>query len=119
MPSVYMIVLALLLSKCLGTLAMAAAEPERITFPSADGKTDLVAYLYKPTRVSAPRVPAVVMMHGRAGAYSSAAKGIYNASSLSRRHQAWGAIWAEQGYVALLVDGSGPRGYPQGFPRFS
>src|SRR6266702_170680 len=25
----------------------------------------------------------------------------------------------ERGYVAIMVDGFGPRGYPQGFPRFS
>ena len=38
---------------------------------------------------------------------------------LSRRHQQWGHLWAQQGYLAVLVDGFGPRGYPQGFPRFS
>jgi carboxymethylenebutenolidase len=31
----------------------------------------------------------------------------------------WGELWARQGYLAILVDGFGPRGYPQGFPRFS
>ena len=64
-------------------------------------------------------MPAVVMMHGRAGAYSSAAEGDYSATTLSRRHQQWGHLWAQQGYLAILVDGFGPRGYPQGFPRFS
>jgi len=59
------------------------------------------------------------MMHGRAGAYSTNAKGRYDASTLSQRHVAWGELWAAQGYVALLVDGFGPRGYAQGFPRFS
>jgi carboxymethylenebutenolidase len=67
----------------------------------------------------ARRVPAVVMMHGRAGAYSSGADGVYDASTLSRRHAMWGELWAGQGYLAILVDGFGPRGYPQGFPRFS
>jgi carboxymethylenebutenolidase len=67
----------------------------------------------------AVRVPAVVMMHGRAGAYSSRANGTYDASTLSRRHLAWGHLWAQQGYIAVLVDGFGPRGFPQGFPRFS
>jgi carboxymethylenebutenolidase len=59
------------------------------------------------------------MMHGRGGAYSSAADGVYDASTLSRRHRMWGELWAEAGYIAILVDGFGPRGYPQGFPRFS
>ncbi|WP_315838337.1 dienelactone hydrolase family protein [Bradyrhizobium prioriisuperbiae] len=93
--------------------------PERVTFASADGRTTLVGYVFKPEGPHPARTPAVVMMHGRAGAYSSAAKGRYDASTLSRRHQAWGHHWAEQGYLAVLVDGFGPRGYPQGFPRFS
>src|SRR5579871_1089474 len=93
--------------------------PERVTFPSADGKTTLVGYLYRPARMSAPRVPAVVMMHGRAGAYSSRANGVYDASTLSLRHKAWGKAWADAGYIAVLVDDFGPRGYPQGFGRFS
>jgi len=92
--------------------------PERVAFPSADGKTTLAGYLYLPQQRRA-RVPAVVMMHGRAGAYSSAANGVYEASTLSKRYQAWGELWAAQGYVALMVDGFGPRGYPAGFPRHS
>ena len=96
-----------------------APLPERVTFMSADGKTLLVGYLYRPARMSAPRVPAVVMMHGRAGAYSSRANGVYDAATLSLRHQAWGRAWADAGYIAVLVDGFGPRGYPQGFGRFS
>ena len=28
-------------------------------------------------------------------------------------------MWADAGYIAILVDGFGPRGYPKGFPRFS
>jgi carboxymethylenebutenolidase len=93
--------------------------PERVTFRSADGRTDLIGYLYVPAQKPAARVPAVVMMHGRAGAYSTLAKGRYDASTLSQRHQMWGRFWAAQGYVALLVDGFGPRGYWKGFPAGS
>ena len=93
--------------------------PDRVTFASGDGRTTLVGYVFKPQGLHAQRTPAVVMMHGRAGAYSSAAKGTYDATTLSRRHRQWGRIWAQQGYLALLVDGFGPRGYPHGFPRFS
>ena len=96
-----------------------AAPPERVSFMSADGRTTLVGYLYRPARMAAARVPAVVMMHGRAGAYSELAKGIYDAATLSLRHKAWGRQWAAAGYIALLVDGFGPRGHPQGFPRGS
>jgi carboxymethylenebutenolidase len=102
--------------------AAVAAEdgpPDRVTFISADGHTTLVGYVFKPAHPSAPRGPAVVMMHGRAGAYSTRANGVYDATTLSPRHKAWGHEWARAGYIALLVDGFGPRGYPQGFPRFS
>ena len=99
--------------------AREGALPERVQFPSADGKTMLAGYLFKASSETGRRVPAVVMMHGRAGAYSSRANGVYDATSLSLRHKFWGGFWAEQGYVAVLVDGFGPRGYPQGFGRFS
>jgi dienelactone hydrolase len=95
------------------------ALPERVTFPSADGRTTLIAYVFAPPATGGARVPAVVLMHGRAGAYSSLADGRYDATTLSRRHRMWGLFWAAQGYLAVLVDGFGPRGYPQGFPRFS
>src|SRR5215470_12333800 len=101
------------------TYGLAAETAERVTFLSADRKTTLVGYLYTPEGAHAATVPAVVMMHGRAGAYSSRANGVYDATTLSKRHQAWGRLWAEAGYVALMVDGFGPRGYAQGFPRFS
>jgi len=93
--------------------------PDRVTFMSADDRTTLVGYLYKPATMTAARVPAVVMMHGRAGAYSERANGVYDASTLSLRHKSWGREWAKAGYIAVLVDGFGPRGFPQGFPRFS
>jgi dienelactone hydrolase len=99
--------------------AFARSDIERVTFASADGKTTLVGYVFKPTTTLAARVPAVVMMHGRAGAYSSRANEVYDATTLSQRHQFWGRWWAERGYVAILVDGFGPRGYPHGFPRHS
>jgi dienelactone hydrolase len=107
-----------------GTAAVNAAPPsgplpERVTFASADGQTTLVGYVFKPEGLHSQRAPAIVMMHGRAGAYSSAADGKYDPTTLSGRHQKWGKIWAQLGYLALLVDGFGPRGYPHGFPRFS
>jgi carboxymethylenebutenolidase len=92
--------------------------PTRVEFPSLDGHTALVGYLFEPRQGQAP-FPAVVMMHGRAGAYSSQADGQYDASRLSQRHAFWGHFWADHGYAALLVDGFGPRGYPHGFPAHS
>jgi len=47
--------------------ARADAVPERVTFPSADGRTTLAGYLFVPAHRAAGLGPAVVMMHGRAG----------------------------------------------------
>jgi carboxymethylenebutenolidase len=80
---------------------------------SDDGKTRLVGYLWLPG--GGGKHPAVVMMHGRHGAYSSLAHGVYDAKTLTKRHKMWGEFWAARGYVALHVDGFGPRGYPAGF----
>jgi dienelactone hydrolase len=113
-PRATMIGLAMMLA----TLACPSLAQETVTFPSADGKTTLTGYVFMPAKV-AERMPAVVMMHGRGGAYSKAAKGRYDGSTISQRHRMWGNLWAANGYVAVLVDGFGPRGYPSGFPRFS
>ena len=117
-------VLAILLATVGADLARSqhaseATAAERVTFPSADGHTTLVGYVFHPAVESGKRVPAVVMMHGRQGAYSTGAHGVYDATTLSQRHQFWGRFWAAQGYTAVLVDGFGPRGYPQGFGRHS
>src|SRR5258708_22359937 len=85
---------------------------------SEDGKTRFVGYLFEPSRSRQP-VPAIVLLHGRGGPYSSLAHGRYTAETLSKRHKAWGVYWASRGYVALLVDSFGPRGYPQGFEKGS
>lgn len=103
----------------LATTAAWAADPipETVQFPSADGQTRLIGYLYRPEG-RGPH-PAIVLLHGRAGAYSSLAKGLYDAKTLSKRHKFWGEFWASQGYLALLVDSFGPRGYWEGFGRGS
>lgn len=96
-----------------------AIAPQRVVFPSIDDAgTELVGYLYAPVSVEGP-APAVVLMHGRAGAYSSLADGVYDASTLSMRHRFWAQYWAARGYYAIIVDGFGPRGYPGGFGRHS
>jgi len=108
------LILSLSTASLLGAQARAA---NTVTFPSGDGKTQLTGYLFQPAG-RGPH-PAVVMLHGRAGPYSSLAHGVYKASTLSKRHKFWGEFWAERGYVALLVDSFGPRGYWQGFPKNS
>jgi carboxymethylenebutenolidase len=107
-------------------ISPAAAEPETVFFPSADGATEIVGYLFRP-QLPGPR-PAVVMLHGRAGPYSSnvdatctlvarSAPSPCNASGLSKRHMMWGEYWASHGYFALLPDSFGPRGKAHGFGR--
>lgn len=94
-----------------------AATAETVHFMSADARTGLVGYLFKPAESGAH--PAIVLLHGRSGPYSSLKRGTYTAESLTMRHRMWGQFWARNGYVALLVDSFGPRGYPDGFPKHS
>jgi dienelactone hydrolase len=96
----------------------AMAAEETVTFTSLHDNVELVGYLFLPKDTAFP-APGIVLMHGRAGAYSSAAKGVYSAKTLSQRHRQWAQWWAGQGYAALIVDGFGPRGYPAGFGRHS
>ena len=106
-----------LLSALLITAAGAAAQPRTVHFLSEDHKTNLVGFLFEPA--SPGPHAAVVMLHGRAGPYSSLAKGVYTANTLSQRHRQWGEFWSQRGYVALLVDSFGPRNFPAGFPAGS
>lgn len=95
----------------------AARLPDTVSFPSKDRTTQLVGYLFKPQGTGP--FPAVVMLHGRGGPYSSAARGISTAAALTQRHKQWGEFWAQRGYLALHVDSFGPRGYARGFPIHS
>jgi dienelactone hydrolase len=90
------------------------------------GTTELVGYVYKPQ--GRGPFPAVVMMHGRAGPYSSNVNGNCtlvqrgvqsdcNAETLSARARMWGKFWAEQGVLAIHVDSFGPRGRAHGYGR--
>jgi carboxymethylenebutenolidase len=99
------------------TLLANAADIKTVHFPSEDHQTNLVAYLFEP-KSPGPHA-AIVLLHGRAGPYSSLAKGVYDATTLSKRHKQWGDFWAERGYYALLVDSFGPRGFSAGFPAGS
>ena len=120
--------LAVLLMLAMLPARAAFAAPDTVYFPSADGSTEIVAYLFKP---QAPGTyPAIVMLHGRGGPYSAnvneactlvsrANPSACSASGLSKRHMMWGQYWAERGYIALLPDSFGPRGKAHGFDRFT
>jgi dienelactone hydrolase len=101
------------------TQSAAVTPPPRVDFMSADRKTRIFGFVYRPAMAPGARVPAVVMMHGRQGPYSTLAKDVFDGSTLSKRHQFWGQFWAAHGYLAILVDSFGPRGYPRGFGRFT
>ena len=91
---------------------------EKVAFPSRDGKSTIKGYVFR-SPATAGKAPAIVMLHGRSGAYSSLADGKYDETTLAKRHKAWGEFWARRSYVALMVDDFGPLGYPQGFGRFT
>jgi dienelactone hydrolase len=102
------------------------STPGTVFFPSRDAKTELVGYLFLPS--GGGMHPAVVMLHGRTGPYSSRVNkdctfvrrgtpSPCDASTLSKRHLEWGEFWAERGYVAVHVDSFGPRGKAHGFGR--
>lgn len=109
--------MAFLLALVSAALPVRTAVPDTVQFASGDGAIELTGYLFKPAG-SGPH-PAIVMLHGRGGPYSSLRRGTYTAETLTMRHRMWGEFWAARGYVALLVDSFGPRGYPEGFPKHS
>lgn len=93
------------------------AVAEKVTFTSRDeAKTELTGYLYRPTVAPVGDAPAVVLMHGRSGIYSSLADGVYDASTVTQRFRGWAQYWAQRGYYVLFVDSFSARGFPDGLP---
>ena len=95
------------------TVCSAAAAPQATHFPSADGRTELVGYLFEPA--GAGPHPAIVLLHGRGGPYSSnvnagctlvapGQRSPCNAATLSKRHAMWGEYWAAHGYGRFTHD---------------
>ncbi|MDN3273408.1 dienelactone hydrolase family protein [Frankia sp. RB7] len=117
-----------LIAALLLSVQAASAAPQTVYFPSADGRTALTGYLFQP---STPGPwPAIVMLHGRGGPYSTNdnadctfvganTASPCNAATLSKRHMMWGEYWSARGYLALLPDSFGPRGKGHGFGRFT
>ena len=58
---------------------LAAEPPAEVSFLSGDGRTMLRGYLFMPQ--TPPPWPAVVMLHGRSGPYSSAAVAVSAATA--------------------------------------
>ena len=79
-----------------------AAEPVLVpTAGVSNAPQALRGLLFLPQQ--AGRHPGVVMVHGCGGAYS-------RSGDLSARHQAWGQLLADAGYVALMLDSFSARG---------
>jgi poly(3-hydroxybutyrate) depolymerase len=79
-----------------------AAEPQRVTFASADRQaTPLTGYLLRPA--GGGPFPAIVALHGCSGVGS-------RDRVLSQRHADWGDRLVRAGYVVLFPDSFGPRG---------
>ncbi len=116
------------MTMCLSATA-SAAPPDTVYFPGSDG-AELVGYLFRPAAAAGPQHPAIVMLHGRGGPYSSNVNTACshvgrdisspcNAGTLSLRHRMWGEYWAARGHLALHVDSFGPRGRAHGYGRNS
>lgn len=95
--------------------AQSGDPPDTVHFPSRDGRTNLVGYLFRPTARKPGRAPALVHLHGRRGPYSILAQGRYDATTLTQRHLFWARFWAARGCFVLIVDSFLPRGFPDGF----
>jgi carboxymethylenebutenolidase len=100
-----------------GTTAGAAQPlgrlPERVSFPSLDGRAMLVGFLF--VSAAQGRSPAIVLLHGRSTVYAVSARGDYGAEILRRRDLLSARPWAAMGYVARIVESLRPGGYPLGF----
>lgn len=82
-----------------------AGNPEPVLVPLAglsSAPQPLQAMLFRPQQSGGKR-PAVVMVHGCGGAYAKS-------GALGARHQAWGELLAEAGFVVLMLDSFTARG---------
>ena len=85
------------------TVGVAAAQPttERVTFPSADGRTTLVASLMRPAG-EVPR-PALVLLHG--------CTGLQRGGRIFPLYRNWAQLFVANSYVVLIVDSAGSRSF--------
>jgi dienelactone hydrolase len=85
------------------SVGAAAAQPttERVTFPSADGKTKLVASLMRPVGEE-PR-PALVLLHG--------CSGLQRGGRIFPLYRNWAQLFVANSYVVLIVDSAGSRSF--------
>jgi dienelactone hydrolase len=75
--------------------------PERVTFPSLDGKTTLQAFLLR--QASEKPQAALVLLHG--------CSGLQKDGQIFGIYRNWARTFASRGYVTLAVDSAGSRGF--------
>jgi dienelactone hydrolase len=91
----------------LGSLAVATAAQELVTFPSTfagkDGKPErLIGFVERPAGQGP--FPALIFMHG--------CSGLFGADGRMKRYELeWAAYLRARGFVVLFVDSNTPRGY--------
>ncbi|NIA70004.1 prolyl oligopeptidase family serine peptidase [Pelagibius litoralis] len=82
---------------------------ERVRFPSLDAETALTAFLFKPS--GQPPFPAIVLLHG--------CSGLGPGGGIAATYSAWTRVLTARGYVVLLVDSAGSRGFGETCGRSS
>lgn len=83
----------------------AVSGAERVEFPSRDGSTRLVGWLFRPEGPGP--FPAVVALHGCGGLHAR------RGGDLAARERDWAERLVRSGDVVLLPDSFGPRGLDQ------
>jgi dienelactone hydrolase len=84
-----------------GASAQQQIAQERVAFPSLDGNTALQAFLLRP-KTQAARA-ALVLLHG--------CSGLQNDGQMFGHYRVWSRMFALRGYVTLVVDSAGSRGF--------
>jgi dienelactone hydrolase len=82
-------------------LAQQPIVPERITFPSLDGTSMLRAFLLRPREQGTQA--ALVLLHG--------CSGLQTDGRMFPIYRVWSRMFALRGYVVLVVDSAGSRGF--------
>ncbi len=94
----------LALALTLSAASALAQDGERVSFPALVGNTTLVAHLVRPRADDTPR-PALVLLHG--------CSGLQVGGRIFPLYRDWALQFAGRGYVVLIVDSAGSRGFGQ------
>lgn len=93
-----LVILALVLL-CLSGRANASFD--RVTFPSLDRETELVAYLKQPSGTEP--YPGIIFLHGCSGVGIS--------GTISNTYRMWSELLVKNSYAVLVIDSASSRGF--------